>query len=196
MTVQQADRPQWVTLARLLRPQGRRGELLAELLTDFPDLFTRAAGLTLIDPRQGRHAVRVDGYWLPVGRNAGRVVLKLEGTDTISQAEALAGYELQMPASERLPLEEDQFYVDDLLGCSLWDGDLRLGMVSEVRFPVDAEGRRQDDAPALFVILREEDEELLVPFANALVHSIDIAAKRIDMALPGGLAALNSGLRA
>ena len=74
------EAPKWVVLAVVLRPQGRKGEVLAELLTDFPErfegrhVFLAAAGFD--GPREKARAADVTGYWLPVGRNQGRVVLR------------------------------------------------------------------------------------------------------------------------
>src|SRR5882757_531890 len=74
----------WTVLAHLLRPQGRKGELLAELLTDFPDRFVDRDDLFLAPPGfQGEpgeaRRIKVASSWLPVGKNKGRVVLQLDG---------------------------------------------------------------------------------------------------------------------
>src|SRR5258706_11358811 len=88
--------PGWIVLAHLLRPQGRKGEVLAELLTDFPERFEGQSRVFLAAPgfegeESEARSAEVVGFWLPVGRNEGRVVLQFAGIDTISDAESIAG---------------------------------------------------------------------------------------------------------
>ena len=100
----------WIVLAHLVRPQGRKGELLAELLTDFPDRFVDREDLFLARPGfnglpdQARR-VHVTSSWLPVGRNKGRVVLQFAAVDSISDAEAVTGLDVVVPRERRIPLE-------------------------------------------------------------------------------------------
>ncbi len=182
----------WITLARFVRPQGRRGEILADLFTDFPEVFTTSASLLLVAPDGVRKPVTVESHWLPTGRSRGRIVLKLRGTDSISDAASFSGHEIQMPRDERVALEDQTWYVSDLVGCSLLDGETVLGKVTDMHFPVTSDGRRLDDSPPLFVVSGDNGAELLIPFANAFVQSIDIGARQILMTLPAGLVDLNA----
>src|SRR5580692_714068 len=94
---------QRVTLAHLLRPQGRKGELLAELLTDFPERFT--GRVVHLGPEGKSVEYTIESYFLPTGRNAGRVVLKFANVDSINDAEKLNGLDVTIPQEERAPLE-------------------------------------------------------------------------------------------
>ena len=190
----------WVILARLLRPQGRKGELLADLFTDFPERFTDRQGISLRNPAGVRRPATVESHWLPVGRNAGRIVLKLEGIDTISDAETLAGFDLVVPPEQRVSLldEEEEAderytaqYIADLLDCTLFDGERSVGLVHDVHFPTSSTGVRLDEAAPLLVLLSPTGDEVLVPFARSWIESIDIAQKRIVMRLPEGLLDIN-----
>lgn len=201
-------------MVRLLRPQGRRGELLADLLTDQTDLLTPGRELWLAKP--GAEAPSdltsprtLEEAWEPTGRNAGRWVLKLSGCDSINDAEALAGQELLLPASEIPPLEEDTYFVRDLVGCDLYDGEIRIGSVVGIEFLIGSDGKRVDDAaPLLAVQLRQPEAESavvadqpssatdsaretsdpeLIPFLRAWLESVDLEARRIVMHLPAGL---------
>lgn len=186
---QQTD--QWFTLARIVRPQGRRGELLADLLTDFPDQFAGPAELCLTRPDGSRSPVVIEGQWMPTGRNAGRIVLKLATVDSISDAERLAGCEVQMHQAERLALDTHTYYVTDLVGCTLEEGGMEVGIVVDLHFPLNSEGRRLQDAASLFVVRKSNGDEVMVPFANDFVEEIDTVEKVIRMKLPGGLLELN-----
>jgi 16S rRNA processing protein RimM len=186
----------WVPLATLLRPQGRKGELLSEPLSDLPDIFATGTEVFLAakgaDAPSAHTSPRVlEGHFFPTGKNAGRIVLKLTGCDSISEAEAIAGQQI-LVASTHLPeLDADTFFVGDLVGCTLFDGPTSLGTVTDVEFATGPDGRTrlEDAAPLLAVQLtaQETEEPVLVPFIRAWLETIDISGRRIVMHLPEGL---------
>jgi len=199
---------QWIVLAQILRPQGRRGEVLAELFTDFPERFAQHPRVWLATAGFADQAAQgapdakpaepaeVVSHWLPVGRNAGRIVLHFAGIDTIEQAERLAGKEVLIPLTERLPLEQGAAYISDLVGCTVYDRDRALGIVDSVEFPTSPDGsRRLEEAAPLLAIQSPEGDEILVPFASAFLLDLDVATKSIRMALPEGLAEINQVTR-
>jgi 16S rRNA processing protein RimM len=189
--------PAFVTLARLLRPQGRRGELLADLMTDFPEQLGNASGVYLVSanseaPAPAAERTVVESQWMPTGKNAGRIVLKLAGCDSINDAERFAHMKLMVPATERPALDEDTFYVSDLIGSTLFDRDTPVGEVVDVEFATSPDGKTRlaDAAPLLCVKLAgdaEEEEPVLIPFVRAQLISVDTAARKIVMELPEGL---------
>jgi 16S rRNA processing protein RimM len=185
----------WVVLAHLLRPQGRRGELLAELLTDFPERLPGRRGLFLIvpgaSPAQEPRPVEVLSAWLPVGRNRGRVVLQLAGIEDISAAEALAGLEVAVREEDRLPLEDDSAYVSDLVGCNVLDRSVPIGVVTGVQFPTAADGSPLSEAAALLVVAAPDGSEVLIPFVKAFLQKIDLPGRKLLMTLPAGLVDVN-----
>ena len=176
----------WVTLAQVVRPQGRRGELLAELLTDFPERFAERRRLFLRSGIQSApREVTLEAHWL----HKGRLVLKLKGVDSIEDAEPLRGYELVIPRAERAPLDEDSVYIADLAGCVLYDR-ASDGVVGEI-LDVD---RESSNMP--LIVVRAGGGELLIPFAKAYLPRIDLDGRRMEMTLPEGLLALNDPLTA
>jgi 16S rRNA processing protein RimM len=189
--------PAFVTLARLLRPQGRRGELLADLLTDFPEQLDNASGVYLVAanaeaPTSEARRIAIESHWMPTGKNAGRVVLKLAGSDSINDAERFAHMKLMVPATERPALDEDTFYVSDLIGSTLYDRDTPVGEVIDVEFATSPDGKTRlaDAAPLLAVRLEDtagDSEPILVPFVRAQLLSVDTASRRIVMQIPAGL---------
>ena len=182
---------EWVTLARIVRPQGRKGEVLADLFTDSPDQL-RAGPEAFLRPR-GKEAAPafVEDFWLPTGRSAGRIVLKLRGIDSITDAELHRGSELQIPREARPALDKQNHYVADLVGCTVSDHGTEIGKVRDLQFPQSRSGQPIDSAPAIFVIQRADGDEILVPFANEFIASIDVAARRIEMNLPDGMLSIN-----
>jgi len=193
------SRSGWIALARIMRPQGRKGEVLAELLTDYElDTQFRAGRLVSLaksdatQPAPSSVPLAIEEHWLPVGKNAGRIVLKLADHDTISQAELLSGLQVMVPAAELPSLEEDTYYVSDLVGCTLFNGDQPAGLVVDVQFAMSPDGKTRlpEAAPLLGIQLLNspaDEDPILVPFVLAHLQSVDLAAKRITMNLPEGL---------
>lgn len=195
----------WTPVARLLRPQGRRGELLAELLSDLPDLFEPGGRVSIVATNTAAALeTTVESHWSPTGRNAGRIVLKLAGVDTISAAELLAGRELLIPSSDLPALEPDTWFVRDLLGCQLFDSTALVGEITAIEYPMAADGRTRlpDAAPLLEVTpfpnprsnpTGSSDDNLghtepaLIPFIKAWLDSVDLDQRRVVMHLPPGL---------
>jgi 16S rRNA processing protein RimM len=175
-----------------MRPQGRRGELLAEPLTDLEEVFAKGRSVTFArkdSEEPANEPARVlEDSWSPTGRNAGRIVIKLSGCESINDAELLAGRTLLVPSSEMPELDEDTFFVGDLVGCAFFDGDTPSGTIVDVEFPVAADGKRLEEAAPLLVIeLDSEEEPALVPFLRAWLDEVDIEGKRVVMHLPEGL---------
>jgi 16S rRNA processing protein RimM len=189
--------PAWIVLAHLLRPQGRKGELLAELFTDFPERFEKHKRVFLAAPgfdgdQSEAHSADVVAFWLPVGKNEGRIVLQFAGVDSISDAELIAGRDVIVPRDERTPLQDESIYVSELIGCTVYDGSKPVGVVEDVHFAMTADGaRRLDDAAPLLLVKSPDGHEVLIPFVKAFLVGVAMDAKRIHMKLPEGLVEVN-----
>lgn len=175
----------FVMLARLVRTQGRHGELIAEILTDFPERFSERTHVWLLPPdaKAASHEAEIEHHW----PHKGRIVLKFAGIDSISGATALSGWLVAIPREQRAPLADDAIYVADLIGCHVIDeaeGDVDLGPVLGVE-------RSSGGAPDLLV-LQYGGDELLIPFAKTFMVKIDSAARVLRMRLPAGLTAINA----
>jgi 16S rRNA processing protein RimM len=187
----------WLPIATLLRPQGRRGELLSEPLTDLPEIFQPGREVYLAAagaPTPAATPVTLEDAWHPTGKNAGRVVLKLSHSNSITEAETLAGKQLLIPADALPQLDADTYFVGDLIGCTLHvvsepDAAIPAGTIVEVQFATAPDGRTrlEDAAPLLGVETTPGEEPILIPFVRAWLVSVDIAAKRVVMNLPPGL---------
>lgn len=179
----------WVTLAHIVRPQGRRGEVIADLLTDFPEKFSERKRLFLSaeDESAEPRPVELEDFRL----TPGRVVLKFSGVESISEAETLRGLNVVIPVEERASLDADSAYIDDLIGCSVFDiapnGDAHLvGTITGID--------RQATAADLLVIRRENNPELTaeIPFVKAMLIRLDVPGRRVEMRLPDGLLDINT----
>jgi 16S rRNA processing protein RimM len=178
---------QWVWLARIRRPQGRKGEVFAGILTDFPEKFSERRCLWLLQesaPAASPREVELLAHWV----HKGGVVLHFSGVDSISAAEALKGLIVAIPRAERAPLAEDEVYIGDLIGCTLTDvagaAPVTVGEIENVD---------RTAGPVALLVVRSPGsaEEILIPFARSYLRSIDLEARRVEMALPEGLIELN-----
>ncbi|MDR3722947.1 MAG: ribosome maturation factor RimM [Terracidiphilus sp.] len=191
----------WTWLARLRRPQGRKGEILAEILTDFPEKFAERRHLWLLPPgpfpkspssaplpkaeprtQPVPRPVELIHHWL----HKGSVVLHFAGIDSISAAEELSGLIVAIPSSERASLDTDEVYIADLIGSELIDlagpAPVSLGPILDVD---------RTAGPVALLVVQGANGEILIPFAKSFLRSIDIEHKRIEMSLPPGLASIN-----
>lgn len=187
---------EFVTLARVIKTQGRHGEVAVEVHSDIPDrlhaglrVFALPSGSTSGGSsstgssfkNEARRELKIADAW----PHKDWLVLKFAGVDSITEAEALVGSELQVPLSERAKLEPGVAFVSDLVGCALFDGGREIGIVSDVRFGAG-------EAPLLIVGVG--NQELEVPYAQEFLVRVDLEHKRIEMNLPEGLLEVNAPL--
>lgn len=169
----------------MLGPQGRRGEVAAELHTSFPERFAERHELSGLAKDGSRRELQLEEHWL----HKGHVILKFAGVESISDAERLAGLELQIPAEQRAELEAGEAYVSDLVGCEVVNRGSLVGAVADVQFGAG-------EAPLLVVrgTIGEREQEFLVPYAEALLRNVDLPGRRIEFELPEGLLEVQSPL--
>ncbi len=175
---------QWAWLARIRRTQGRKGEVFADILTDFPERFAERKRLWLLNEDASRpsHEMELEHSWL----HKGGIVLHFAGIHSISDGERLAGLIVAIPRAERAALAEDEVYIGDLIGCLLIDlaGEepVKVGEIEDVD---------RNAGPAPLLVVHGIDGEILIPFAKSYLRKIDLEARLVEMALPEGLLDLN-----
>ena len=185
---------EYITLARVLKTQGRRGEVAVEVHSDVPDRFVEGMRLLALDDAGQRRELEVEELW----PHKGHLVLKFAGIDSISDAEALLRCELQVPRGERAELEQGWTYISDLTGCTVFDGDREIGQIQGVEFGAG-------EAPLLIVSnaprdgssvkpSNQREQPYEIPFAEAYLVSVDPAAKQVRMRLPEGMLEINAPL--
>jgi 16S rRNA processing protein RimM len=191
----------YVTVARIHRARGNKGEVAAELLTDFPERLPEIKEMFLHAESGARRAVSLRNFW--VDRNhPGQAVFHFDGVNSIDDAEKLRGLAVQIPFAQRAVLPSGSYFVTDLIGCSVFEASSSksamnsspcslpevpalLGKVRDVYFP----GEGQPGTPLLAV--DTSGGELLVPLAEDICTKVDAAAHRIEVQLPEGLRDLN-----
>ena len=172
---------EFITLARVVKTQGRHGEVAVELHSDVPDRLHQGLRLFALAQDGNRRELKIEDTW----PHKEFLILKFAGVDSISEAEPLVACELQVPRSERAQLEDGATYVSDLVGCTLADHGKEVGVVSDVRFGAG-------EAPLL--VVGSAKSELEIPFAQEFLVRVDLEGKRIEMNLPEGLLEVNAPL--
>jgi 16S rRNA processing protein RimM len=168
-----------VTVARAVKTRGLKGEVVADLLTDFPERFESLERLIGLSPGGVRHVLEIEDYWF----QNDRIVFKFVGYDTIEAGKELIGYDLCIPESDRVVLEEDEYYDFELEGCVV--SDVSGNTVGTVRSILKTGGSE------ILVINSSDEKEVLVPLAEPIVVRIDIAGKTIVIDPPEGLLELS-----
>lgn len=184
----------FITLARVLKTQGRIGEVAVEIHTGIPERFTPGMKLSALG-RDSSHASReleIEDLW----PHKGSLVLKFRGVDSISDAEALIGSELQVPAQQRAQLDAGWNFVSDLIGCTVFDHGREIGRIADVQFGAG-------EAPLLIVAGAAEkfaasraEIKFDIPFAESYLEAVDIKAKVVRLNLPDGMLELNAPITA
>jgi 16S rRNA processing protein RimM len=211
-----------LTLARVLRPWGRRGEVAAEILTDFPKRLAAVREAWLYDGRKPPRPVRIVSCRIHLGQ----AILHFAGTESIDDAERLRGLEVQVPLAERAPIGAGRYYISELLGCTVWEQAVAADAPRAVgdSTPNDAAGgdgevhkievrgagvespplgtvedvRRIDAGDGASAVeswvlaVGTPEGELLIPLAAEICTRIDTQARRIEVRLPEGLRGLNA----
>jgi len=197
------ETPRWVLVARILRARGNKGEVAAEILTDFPERLTRLQEVFvgLADGKNEPRRMPLKSCWLSQNHR-GQAVFHFDGVNSISEAEKFRGLEVLLPFAQRVTLPAGQYFVSDLSGCSVFESPASppivasspcalaeapalLGTVRGVQFP----GEGISGTPLLEV--ETSRGEILIPLAVDICTKIDPAARRIDVILPEGLRDLN-----
>jgi 16S rRNA processing protein RimM len=161
-----------VAIGRVVKPQGRKGEVLVEPLSDRPDRFPRLRAAYVAAPGGGSREVVVQSCW----PHKGRFVLKLAGVDSIDDAEGYRGLELRIGEEELAVLPAGSFYHHQLKGLRVEDESGRgLGVAADLM---------DTGAGSPVVVVRGPRGELLIPLAEPFVRNVDLAGGRMVVAVP------------
>ncbi|HYP50396.1 MAG TPA: ribosome maturation factor RimM [Pyrinomonadaceae bacterium] len=165
-----------VAIAKTVRTRGLRGELVAEVLTDFPERFEETKKVFALQADGARAELELEKHWF----QKDRVILKFAGFDSIEAAENLINCEICVPESEAVELESDEFFDWELLDCAVetLEGET-LGRVKEVM--------RTGGTEILVVTGAGGEKDFLIPFAETICVEVDIENKLIRVDLPEGL---------
>lgn len=163
-----------VAIANIVRTRGLKGEVVADILTDFPGRFDSLENVTGVRQNDERVELKIEKFWF----QNDRVILKFAGFDTVEEGETLRNVEVCVNESEAVDLESDEYFDWQLSGCVVEtvDGD-RVGEVTELMRPGGTE----------ILVVKGESKEYLIPFAEAICVEVNIDDQRIVIDPPEGL---------
>ena len=163
-----------VTIAKLAKPRGLRGEIVGDVLTNFPERFDNLKRVAIVYPNGEQSEIEIEKFWF----QKNRIVLKFVGFDSIEAAEALRGSEICVAETDAVELEDDEFFDWELIDCAVETADgERIGLVREVMRTGGTE----------ILVVAGEAKEYLIPFAETICVSVDIEKKLIQIDAPDGL---------
>lgn len=163
-----------VTIAKVVKTRGLRGELVADILTDFPDRFDSLKKVFAVKPSGETLELEIEKFWF----QKGRIVFKFVGLDSIEEAENLRDCGVCISEDEIVELEEDEFFDWQLAECAVEtvDGE-NLGKVSELMRTGGTE----------VLVVKGAEKDYLIPFAETICVEVDIENKLIKVDAPEGL---------
>lgn len=164
-----------IAVARIARPQGIRGEVIADLLTDFPDRFAALDEVRLAKPDGTVELAHLEKARL----HQGRVILKFKGSDSRNAAEMLRDVRVLVTRAQLVVLPKDTYYDFDLIDCAvITTAGQPVGKVTQVH---------NYGAAPLLAVRGETGKEVLIPLASTICLDVDVAQKRIVVEPPEGL---------
>jgi len=164
-----------IVVAHIVKVRGLRGEVVADLLTDFPERFEKLSTLIGVAADGSRRSLQIEEQW----SHGNRIVFRFAGFDQIDEAKELVGYDLAVPAGERMDLPPDSFYEWELNGCRVQTIDgTEIGQVTDVMRTGGVE---------ILKVVDETGRDRLIPMAREIVLEIDKEKKLIRIDPPEGL---------
>jgi len=163
-----------VAIAKLARTRGLRGEIVADVLTDFPERFENLEKVLAVAPDGKTSELEIEKFWF----QKNRIVLKFKNFDSIETAETLRGFEICVPENEAVELEDNEFFDWELEDCAVDTiAGARIGKVKEVLRTGGTE----------VLIVAGAEKEFLIPFAEKICVEVDVENKLIKIDAPEGL---------
>ncbi len=163
-----------VAVAKLARPRGLRGEIVGDVLTDFPERFDNLKSVSVVRPSGEIVEAEIEKCWF----QKGRIVIKFAGFDTVEAAETLRNCEICVPEIEAVELETDEYFDWELEDCAVETVEgVKLGIVKELMRTGGTE----------VLVVAGETKEYLIPFAETICVEVDVENKLIKVDAPEGL---------
>ena len=163
-----------VAIARLSKPRGLRGEIVADILTNFPERFENLKTVLLVRPDGETAEIEIEKYWF----QKNRIVFKFIGFDSIEAAETLRNCEICIAETEAVELEADEFFDWELEGCAV--ETIEGGKIGTVKELMRSGGTE-------ILVVAGESKEYLIPFAETICTAVDVEKKLIKVDAPEGL---------
>jgi 16S rRNA processing protein RimM len=154
-----------ISIGRIVKNQGNKGEIRVVPLSDFLERYELLEWVYLFkDDKLIKKKVEKIRFHKQF------VIFKLEGINNIEQALSLRDYLIQIPSREKMPLGENEYYIDDIINYSVitHKGE-KLGQLSDVL---------STSGTDVFLV-KGELKEYMIPAAREIILNIDLKNKII-----------------
>ncbi|MEA4892081.1 MAG: ribosome maturation factor RimM [Peptococcaceae bacterium] len=180
----------FITIGKIVNTHGIRGELRVQVFSDDPCRFESEKEIWAVSPlwaeRSQEKAHRQQLTIETVRYHKGLTMLTFEEIPDLTAAEKLKGWSLQVEEADLPPLPEGRYYIYQLVGLEVWEGQVYYGKITEVLQPGSndiyvvgpPEAQAKGEKPA---------GDLLVPALKTVVKKVDLPAGRMEVELPAGL---------
>ncbi|CAN5469570.1 ribosome maturation factor RimM [soil metagenome] len=163
-----------ITIAKTVKTRGLRGEIVADLLTDFPERFDNLTRVFAVCADNKTSELKLEKFWF----QKNRIILKFKDIDSIEAAEKWRDCEICVPESEAVELEEDEFFDWELENCAVETVEgAKIGEVQQLMRTGATE----------ILVVKGAEKEYLIPFAETICVKVDIENKLIRVDIPEGL---------
>jgi 16S rRNA processing protein RimM len=164
-----------IALGIIRKAHGVRGEASVEAWSDSPERFTEVSSVTLVSPDES--ATR-DAAIESVRIHAGRALVKFGGIESPEEVQLLQNWTVEVPSSEARKLDDDEYFLHDLVGLRLIDADgVERGKVIEI----------EETGGGVLLVVEGPRGRFDVPFAADICTKVDLDAKTIAVSLPVGI---------
>jgi len=165
-----------IAVGIIRKAHGVHGEASVEPWTDSADRFAELSAVTLVSPDDSHSREIEIESTRPHGE---RALIKFSGIDSPEEVQALRGWTIEIPEEDARALDDDEYFIHDLIGLTLFDGEGRArGAVEEVL---------EGGGGLLLSVKRGDGKSFELPFAADLCTEIDLPGKRMVVNLPEGL---------
>lgn len=106
------------------------------------------------------------------------VLMKLKGVDDIEEAEKLKGHYIKIPRDSAKKINEDEYFIADLLGCEVYQDETLLGVLDDVFTAGGSD---------VYVVKRKGKQDLLLPAISSVVKKVDVVNQKVFVEVPRGL---------
>ena len=168
----QTGEPAFLVVGKLRRPHGLQGEMVFEIITDFPERLVPGVKVFVGDFHQP-HLIRSRR----ASHNA--LLIALDPIDDLKQSSDLRNQLVYVHADDRPPLPEGEYYHHQLIGLHvISDDEQNLGCLTQIL---------DTGANDVYVVRRDNGKEILLPALRSVILDIDLAAGRMVVHLLPGL---------
>lgn len=162
-------------VGKIINTHGIRGEVKVLRISDFEERFRIGEVIYLEKDRDEFIPLTIEGHRIHKGYD----LLRFEGYNNLNDVEPFKGFHLKISEEQLTELEEDEYYYHEIIGCEVYTIEKQfIGTIKEILSP---------GANDVWVVKREKGKDVLIPYIEQVVKSVDIEQKKVIIETMEGL---------